>query len=75
MWFSSTTSFFADLQELIKLVKDPNLDLLANIPHGGKHTYLREILLVADQNAYNVGQIIRTRKSLGNWTKENESTI
>ncbi|MGR3176714.1 MAG: DinB family protein [Candidatus Anammoxibacter sp.] len=75
MWSSSTTSFFADLNELITLVQDPNLDLLTNIPHGGGHTYLREILLVADHNAYHVGQIIRTRKSLGDWTKENESTI
>ncbi|MGR3317910.1 MAG: hypothetical protein ACUZ8O_05465 [Candidatus Anammoxibacter sp.] len=75
IWSSSSTSFFANLKEFIKLVQDPNLDLLANIPHGGEHTYLREILLVADHNAYHVGQIIRTRKSLGNWAKENESTI
>ena len=75
MWSSSITSFFADLEELIVLVQDPKFDLLANIPHGGRHTYLRETLLVADHNAYHVGQIIRTRKSLGNWTKENESAI
>ncbi|MGR3219382.1 MAG: DinB family protein [Candidatus Anammoxibacter sp.] len=75
MWSSSTTLFFADLKELIKLVQDTKFDLFANIPHGGEHTYLREILLVADHNAYHVGQIVRTRKSLGDWTKENESTI
>ena len=67
MWTASVSGFFADLQEVIDLVQDSNLDLTAKIPHGEEHTYLREVLLVADHNAYHFGQIVQTRKILGNW--------
>jgi len=43
------------------------LDLTAAIPHGEGRTYLREILLVADHNAYHLGQIVQARKLLGDW--------
>jgi len=75
MWVTTTSSFFADLDKVVNLVNDLDLDLFAKIPHGKDHTYLRQVFLVSDHNAYHVGQIIRTRKSLGNWAKENESTI
>ena len=67
MWSASVTGFFADLDEVIALVQNPDLDLTAQIPHGEGRTYLREILLVADHNAYHLGQIVQTRKLLGNW--------
>ena len=66
-WKSSVYGFFADLEELIVLVQDPTLDLTAKIPHGEGRTYLREILLVADHNAYHLGQIVQARKLLGDW--------
>jgi hypothetical protein len=66
-WAASVTAFFADLEEVIKLVEDENLDLTAEIPHGEAHTYLREVLLVADHNAYHLGQIVQIRKALGAW--------
>lgn len=67
MWQASVTGFFADLEELVTLIQDTNLDLTARIPHGEGRTYLREILLVADHNAYHLGQIVQTRKLLGDW--------
>lgn len=68
MWARSVAAFFADLEEVIKLVQDTTVDLTAAIPHGeGAHTYLREIFLVADHNAYHLGQLVQTRKALGNW--------
>ena len=67
MWQASIEGFFADLEEVIELARNENLDLTARIPHGGDHTYLREILLVADHNAYHLGQIVQTRKALGDW--------
>lgn len=67
-WAASVAAFFADLEEVIKLAQDANLDLTAEIPHGENgHTYLREILLIADHNAYHLGQIVQTRKALGDW--------
>ena len=67
MWEASVKAFFADLEEVITLVSDANIDLTATIPHGEDKTYLREVLLVADHNAYHLGQIVQTRKLLGDW--------
>lgn len=70
VWTKSVAAFFADLEELVKLAENPDVDLTAEIPHGeAGHTYLREILLVADHNAYHLGQIVQTRKALGDWGK------
>lgn len=66
-WQQSVTKFFADLEELIKLVEDDKIDLTSEIPHSNGHTYLREILLVADHNSYHLGQILQIRKALGDW--------
>ncbi|HQR34211.1 MAG TPA: DinB family protein, partial [Blastocatellia bacterium] len=69
MWANSVAAFFADLEEVIQLAQNTDVDLTAEIPHGENgHTYLREILLVADHNAYHLGQIVQTRKALGNWS-------
>ncbi|HZS08038.1 MAG TPA: DinB family protein [Blastocatellia bacterium] len=67
-WTQSVATFLSDLQEVIGLVNDPHLDLTARIPHGQEgHTWLRGVLLVADHNAYHLGQIVQTRKLLGDW--------
>jgi hypothetical protein len=69
VWKTSVTGFLNDLEEVVELIQNPGVDLTANIPHAPKHTYLREILLVADHNAYHLGQIVQTRKALGDWPK------
>jgi uncharacterized damage-inducible protein DinB len=66
-WSRSLSRFFSDLDEVIGLVEDPRLDLTAEIPHGEGRTYLREVLLVADHNAYHLGQIVQIRKVIGDW--------
>jgi hypothetical protein len=50
-----------------KLVASPKTDLFAPIPHGTGQTILREALLVADHNAYHLGQVLTVRRILGNW--------
>ena len=50
-----------------KLVKEPSTDLFRPIPHGDGQTLLREALLVADHNAYHLGQIVLIRKLLNAW--------
>jgi hypothetical protein len=49
------------------LVEDANTDLFAKIPHGNGQTILREVLVVADHNAYHLGQIVLLRRLLGAW--------
>jgi hypothetical protein len=66
-WEASVAAFRRNLAEMEKLVRDPAHDLSASIPHGQGQTLLREALLVADHNAYHVGQIILLRRMLGAW--------
>lgn len=67
MWAASVKGFFADLEELIELAENTEIDLTAKFPHGEGRTYLRQILLTADHNAYHLGQLVQTRKALGEW--------
>ena len=66
-WDKSVRAFRRDLKEMCALVEDPETDLFAKIPHGDGQTILREALLVADHNAYHVGQLVLVRKMLGAW--------
>jgi len=66
-WEKSVTTFRQDLKEICELVSDKSTDLFAKIPHGEGQTILREALLVADHNAYHLGQLVLVRKLLGSW--------
>ena len=66
-WQASIAGFRHDLEEVAALARDPGRDLTSPIPHGEGRTYLRQVLLVADHNAYHLGQIVATRKLLGSW--------
>lgn len=67
-WTACVAGVKSGLAEVCSLVRRPSLDLTAQIPHGEGRTYLRQALLVADHNAYHVGQIVQTRKLLGAWS-------
>lgn len=66
-WDKSVRAFKRDLKGMVALVSDENVDLFAKIPHGDGQTVLREALLVADHNAYHVGQLVLLRILLGAW--------
>ena len=66
-WDKSVRAFKRDLKEMCALVENPKTDLFAKIPHGEGQTVLREALLMADHNAYHVGQLVLVRKMLGAW--------
>jgi hypothetical protein len=66
-WDRSIAAFRADLTAMQDLVADPATDLFARIPHGEGQTVLREALLVADHNAYHLGQLVVVRRLLGAW--------
>lgn len=66
-WDKSVKAFRADLKAMIKLVADPRTDLFATIPGSDGHTILREALLLADHNAYHLGQLVVVRRALGAW--------
>jgi hypothetical protein len=66
-WDKSVRRFRADLKAMQKLVANPASDLFAPLPHGDGQTLLREALLLADHNAYHVGQLVLLRRLLGAW--------
>jgi hypothetical protein len=66
-WNNSLRKFRADWKAMAKLVADGKKNLFARIPHGSGQTLLREALLVADHNAYHLGQLVLLRRLLGAW--------
>jgi len=66
-WDESVAQYRRDREDLKRLAADRSVDLFGVIPRGNGQTYLREILLVADHNAYHVGQLILVRRALGIW--------
>ena len=66
-WAASARQFRKDLKALEALVRNPKTDLYAKIPWGDGQTILREALLVADHNAYHLGELLAVRRLLGAW--------
>ena len=68
-WEKSVKEFAKDTEAMAKLVKDPHTDLFAKILHGTGQTILRQAFLLADHNAYHLGQFVLVRRLLGTWDK------
>jgi hypothetical protein len=66
-WNKSVQQFRKDLKSMQDLVANPKTDLYARIPWGDGQTILREALLLADHNAYHLGQLVDMRRLLGAW--------
>jgi hypothetical protein len=69
-WDRSIAAFRADLTAMMDLIADPKTDLFTPFSHGEGQTILREALLVADHNAYHLGQLVTVRRLLGAWRGE-----
>ncbi|WP_439882643.1 DinB family protein [Pontibacter sp. MBLB2868] len=56
-----------DLDEMVKLVQDKSNDLFAPIPQGNGQTLLREAILVAEHNAYHLGEVVVLRRLINSF--------
>jgi hypothetical protein len=74
-WNRSLAAFRGDLGAMVALVSNPATDLCARIPHGDGQTILREAFLVADHNAYHLGQLVLLRRLLKAWPERPGSSI
>jgi hypothetical protein len=63
-WEKSVSAFKSDLNQVKALIEDSKTDLYRRIPHGSGQTILREALLIADHNAYHLGQLMLLRRQL-----------
>jgi hypothetical protein len=66
-WSNSIKEFKKDLKALEQLLTNSRTDLYRRIAWGEGQTILREALLVADHNAYHLGQLVTLRRLLGAW--------
>lgn len=69
-WNKSVKKFRQDLKAMQTLVENPKTDLHTRIPWGEGQTILREALLLADHNAYHLGQLVDVRRLLGAWPEK-----
>ncbi len=63
-WASSVEKFFSGLEPLTGMLERGEIDLHAAIPHAPDYTYVREILLVIDHNAYHFAKIMQLHKMI-----------
>lgn len=63
-WEATLQAIERDLDAFLALVRDAATDLLAPLPHAPDYTVLREVLLVADHNAYHLGELTALRATL-----------
>ena len=69
-WQQTLDGFRADLAAIRGIVADPQTDLDSLILNAGddpKYTVMRQALLVADHNAYHLGEFAILRQVMGTW--------
>jgi hypothetical protein len=69
-WEKSVKGFRADLNAMIQIVESESTDLYAPIPHGDGQVALREMLVLADHNAYHLGELVLLRRLQGAWNSQ-----
>jgi hypothetical protein len=65
-WKKTLNGFLKDQRRAVKFAKDETIDLLSLVPQT-ENTYLRELMIIIEHNAYHFGKILDIRKSLGDW--------
>jgi Mn-containing catalase len=69
-WEDTITLFEKDNQALQSIIKDSKTDLYSKIPHGTGQTIIREVLVIADHNAYHLGEFAIMRQVMKTWKKK-----
>ncbi|QDT66924.1 DinB family protein [Calycomorphotria hydatis] len=67
VWEVSYNAFLADRAAMCELIQNEEHDLFTPFPWGEGQNLLREALLLADHNAYHIGQAVMVRKALKCW--------
>ncbi|MBU42244.1 MAG: ABC transporter [Spirochaetaceae bacterium] len=64
-WDLSLKKFLFDREEMIRLLRDPAIELFHPFAHGTGQHLARQAVLLIDHNAYHLGQIALFRKLQG----------
>ena len=65
---ASIKSIKEGLDAMADMIQDPANDLFEPFAHGNGQNLLREAMLIAEHNAYHLGEIVVLRRLLGNWS-------
>jgi len=68
-WAQTIVTIRTDLEHFEALINSPNADLFKPFRWGDGQNLLREALLIADHNAYHLGELVLLRRLLGAWPK------
>jgi hypothetical protein len=68
-WDQSIATIHSDLKKFQALIDKPGVDLFKPFRWGEGQNLLREALLIADHNAYHLGEFVVLRRLLGAWHK------
>ncbi|MEJ2601243.1 MAG: hypothetical protein P8Z00_23135 [Anaerolineales bacterium] len=52
-----------------EIVANPETDLLGELAHAPGYTILREVLVLADHNAYHMGEFAMMREVMNTWNR------
>jgi hypothetical protein len=66
-WAETLADFTADLAAFCQLLRDPAVDLYAPLTHAPQHNIFRCVLVIADHNAYHLGEFAILRQVTGAW--------
>lgn len=66
-WKESLGTIQREREEMIRMIEDPNKQLLQPFPYGQGQTLLREALLIIAHTSYHTGEIIVVRRLLESW--------
>lgn len=68
-WDETIAAIRSDQKQFEALLAKPDADLYKPFRWGDGQNLLREALLIADHNAYHIGELIVLRRLLGAWHK------
>ncbi len=68
-WQKTIEGFHNDRRALVEIIMNPETDLYTPLAHGEGQNILREIQVVADHNAYHIGEFAILRQVMGTWRK------
>jgi hypothetical protein len=66
-WDATIAAFERNRNQLIAIVEDESTDLFATVPSHDEHAILREMLIIADHNAYHIGELAILRQTENAW--------
>lgn len=72
-WDDSIVAFQRDLEAIVAIVAAERTDLSATVPSCPEHTILREALIIADHNAYHVGELAILRQVASAWDPQHKA--